>query len=400
MKSFSKYSKMENFKQLLLAIKEKASSYREDTSYNINYTPDTNISLVEYSSICGRLYQSGMYDFEYSDEFYNPEYSEEKQEMYNFKYKIYAPGDIMITNMGIARLNPYKHILYPFIFLAICIFVAMKTGIYILAAYAIPPATAYMIFMFIKMMKLRMFIQDIPSAKIESVAVGLNEIKGTVLETNSIPSPISGIKCVYFRYKKMIKIEDSSETKWETAEIGEYLPEHFYVQQRGKRIAVETKGAVFDLHNKQEYSKTLNTLYYGGHNPNIKYIEENIPVMADVYILGSVITKDYDDELRAYIRDRKTDREYADKFDLNTDRIIDNDEWDSMKTAIEKEFADKMSGLDPNELLKIAKTKDDKMLFISDISEKQILTRLKMFLLADALIAALFVFAFIFIFRR
>lgn len=395
LKKASKYSKQENFKTLLELVRNLSESYVQDEDYNFSYTPGRETSLFEYAGLCCILSNEGMLSFNYPESLINKDYSPEEPSVYDFKYKIYSPGDIIKPKIGIARLNLPGHLLYPPVFLLFILAVSLKTGFLQLFIFSLPAASAYMVYMFLKMLKLLIFVEDIPSAKIESASIGLNEIRGTVLEKNSIPSPVSGLKCAYFKYTKLVRTEEDSKVKWEASEIGEYLPECIFIEQNGKRLEIETKGAVFNLHNRHEYSRKFNCYYQQDYNPDVKYIEENIPVAADIYAMGSIVMKDRAEELRAYMRTKKADFEFVGQFDEDGNRRIDLDEWENMKAAIEKEFADIEGKKDACELLKMIKTKDDGMLFISDISEKQISVRLKAFLFTDVLITAILITLFI-----
>lgn len=400
LKNFSKYSKQENFRSLIEKLKTVSGNFVQNGDYNLSYSPGREMTLNEYAGLLCILSREGMLDFEYPDSFMNESYKTDEPEVYDFKYKIYSPGDILKPEIGIKRLNLAGNLLYPPAFLLFLWAISMKTGFSSLFLYALPAVSAYMIYIFLKILRLLMFNEDIPSAKIESASIGLNEVRGTVLEKNSIPSPVSGIKCVYFKYTKLVRTEEDSKVKWEASEIGEYLPESIFIEQDGKKLEIETKGAVFNLHNRHEYSRKFNYYYLDDYNPDVKYVEENIPVAAEIYAMGSIVTKDRAEELRAYMRSKKADAEFARQFDSDGDKRIDLDEWENMKTAIENEFTEAESRRDACESLKMKKTKDDGIFFISDISEKQVSARLKAFLAADALLAALMITLFIVILRR
>lgn len=401
-KNFSKYSKGENFFKLYHILKEISQNFIEDLNYSENYVEGLFFDLKTYSVISSLLFEKGLYSFSYSENFVNRNKIKDKNDLvYEFKYNIYKPQDIILKRKKkvINRFNLLEIFFIPFgvIFFGLLIFI--RIGKLNISSYLFLLGSLYYIFYFFKVLKLKVFLESIPFSKLESISVGLHEIKGFITDDYSIPSPISGTRCVYFQYKKYKRVKDSDgKTKWQLEHIGEYLPEKFLVQdEQGNRICVKTKNATFHLKNKTVYNNTFYKFFSLDDPKDVKYEEEILPVMSEVFVVGSVVRKDYYREKNDYIKNKKLDKDFMEDFDINKDSIIDQDEWEIAKVNIEKEFERKINERKETENLEIVFSKDDKILFISDISEKTFLKYSNIFLISSLLmVVILIVLIFIF----
>ncbi len=401
-KNFSKYSKSENFFKLYNSLKEFSQNFVEDLNYSENYVEDLFFDLKTYSVISSLLFKKGLYSFSYNKNFVNKDRESDINSLvYEFNYNIYKPQDIIFKKKSISinRFNLLEIFFIPFgiIFFGLLIFI--RVGMLNISSYLFLLGSIYYIFYFFKVLKLKVFLESIPFSKLESISVGLNEIKGFITDDYSVPSPISGTRCVYFQYKKYRKVKDSEgKTKWQLEHIGEYLPEKFIVQDdEGNRISVKTNNATFNLKNKTVYTRTFYKFFSVEDSNDVKYEEEILPVMSEVFVVGSVVNKDYYKEKNDYIKNKKLDRDYMKNFDYNKDDVIDQDEWESAKVNIEKEFERKVNQRKETDSLEIVFSKDDKILFISDISEKTFLKYSNIFLISSLLMAVILI-VLIFIF--
>lgn len=391
LKNFSKYSKSENFLKLKEIFKAKASQFFEDLFYCENFVNELYFDFDTYSLISSLLLESGFYTFSYDSKFYNKEKKEkDENRVYDFEYKIYKPGDILRDRKRklINKLNLLEIFFFPMgILLFIILFFLRMEGVRFLP-YIFFLMVIYYLFYFVKIFKLKIFLESIPFSKIESISVGLNEINGRVCDLNSIPSPISGTKCVYFKYKKFVRVTDSKgNSKWQIEHIGEYLPDLFFVKdEKDNTIGIRTDHATFHLQNKTTYRKTFYNFFSMDEPKDVKYEEEVLSVDSDVFVVGSVVDKNYLLEKTEYIKSKKSDRNFIKKFDTNNDNIIDQDEWENAKNHIEKDFDRILSNRKEHENLEIVYSKDDGILFISDISEKTFIKYANIFLLSSSFV--------------
>lgn len=388
LKDFSKYSKSENFFKFYQSLKNFSSMFFEDLNYSENFVEELFFDFKTYSMISSLLFEKGLYSFEYEQKYIDRGKIKNFNDLvYDFKYNIYKPNDLIFRKkrVPISKFNLLEIFFIPFGIIFFSFLIFFRIGKVNLLSYLFFGGVIYYFISFIKVLKLKLFLESIPFSKLESICVGINEIKGFITDDYSIPSPISGTRCVYFQYKKFRKVKDSEgKTKWQLEHIGEYLPEKFIVQDEyGNRISVNTSNATFNLKNRTVYTKTFYKFFSTEHPGDVKYEEEILPVMSEVFVVGSVVNKDYLKERNEFIRNRKMDKEYMKKFDLNGDDQIDNDEWEKAKNNIEKDFDKSVMERKENENLEIVYSKDDKILFISDFSERTFLKYSNIFLISS-----------------
>ncbi|MEO0280999.1 MAG: hypothetical protein ABIN05_01445 [candidate division WOR-3 bacterium] len=403
LKNFSKYSKSENFFKFYESLKNFSSVFFEDLNYSENFVEDLFFDFKTYSMISSLLFEEGLYSFEYEQKYIDrTKVKENNNLVYEFKYNIYKPNDLIFKKRmsTVKKFNLFEIFFIPFgivFFLILIIFRIEKMN---LLPYVFLGGVIYYLVSFIKVFKLKVFLESIPFSKLESISVGINEIKGFITDEYSIPSPISGTKCVYFHYKKFKKVKDSEgKTKWQLEHIGEYLPEKFIVQdEHGNRISVKTENATFNLKNKTVYTKTFYKFFSTEESGDVKYEEEILPVMGEVFVVGSVVNKDYMKEKNEFIKNKKLDLSYMKNFDLNRDNKIDYEEWEKAKLEMERDFDKKVMERRENENLEMVYSKDDKILFISDFSEKTFLKYSNIFLISSLVMITIFIILIIFSF--
>ncbi len=401
-KEASKYSKMENLNKVIAELKKKSMKYQEDFLYSASFTPDISPSLLIYSSIASFMFENGMYESKYAEEFLNPDFIEsEKNLYYDFKYDIYRPGEISLKTKPVKKMNLFNTAVIPLIpalFVALFVFRTQANVLLMILCFSL---FAYYGFHFFRILKMKLFFESVPFSKIKSMSVGLNEVSGTVLDKNAIPSPISGIKAVYFKYQKFRKEKVKENTEeWKLVEIGEYVPSSFFIESEGDTLEIKTDNSSINLHSSTTYHTTYYTFFCMEDSDKIKYVEEVLPVSSEIFVIGSAVYSDRNKEMESFIKNKKANREFMNKFDEDKNKVIDADEWDKAKSQIEIEFDEKENKKRDHEHLSIQYTKDDNILFISDMSEMSVLKRFNLFIIFSGIIGIIsFIFGIILIWR-
>jgi hypothetical protein len=171
--------------------------------------------------------------------------------------------------------------------------------------------------------KRKQLIENIPTSKIRSLALGLVEITGLVMpfENRILKSPLEQKDCVYYRYLvEEYHTDSKGRGHWSTVEDKkESVP--FYLKDETDSILVDAKEAKIEL-----------SVDFKTQNGNRMYTEWCIEPNNNLYILGTVA-------------------ENESKVEKSANHI---------------------------ENLIIKKGKNEKFYFISDKSEKQILTSFKL----------------------
>jgi len=176
----------------------------------------------------------------------------------------------------------------------------------------------------IKNLKAKKFIEDIPTSKIRSIAMGLVELIGKTAEICRIISPISKTACVYYSYTVEKKVSTQDGYRWkETARVKSDVP--FYLEDETARVLIDPRDVFFDYESRfTDYS----------NDGNLRYREWNILNHEEIFLIGTAEkSRDFlqqsKDDLIMAIRKLKWNQQELMKFDSNKDGKIDLHEWDS-----------------------------------------------------------------------
>ena len=146
-----------------------------------------------------------------------------------------------------------------------------------------------------KRMNTRKIIQDTPSSKIRSMAIGLVEISGKASIDKYLISPFSQSKCVY--YKTLIREYqyNGKSSNWTTIDEKEQrIP--FWLKDETGQVNINPTGAEISIPVKNEYIQHGNALSIGinGINVGIRPINYSnlIPINSDKDFLVNTRTGD------------------------------------------------------------------------------------------------------------
>ena len=169
----------------------------------------------------------------------------------------------------------------------------------------------------IKTMKTKRLVENIPTSKIRSLAMGLAEIYGEVgiAMKNVLKSPFTGKNCIYYKYQVDEYRRSKNRSYWKTIKNGtKGVP--FYVKDNTGKVLVDPTGAWVDipkdttLHSgigKDPPKEVMNFLNkekisfegWFGINKKMRYIEYFIQPKEEVYVLGSAGDNPYVEEATA-----------------------------------------------------------------------------------------------------
>jgi hypothetical protein len=96
--------------------------------------------------------------------------------------------------------------------------------------------------------RIKRLIENLPTSKIRSLAIGLVEIAGEVVprEKKLLRSPISGKDCVYYTYRVEELRSSGKSSHWQTLKSGiESYP--FYLKDETGKVVVEPKEAGIEI---------------------------------------------------------------------------------------------------------------------------------------------------------
>ncbi len=205
-------------------------------------------------------------------------------------------------------------------------------------------------------------IEDIPTSKARSAPQGYVELEGAgkLMDGPPIIAPLSGLPCVWFRYhiEEQITTEHRghTQTRWQTVGRG-VSTEVFWLEDDTGRVAVDPEGAdVTPKHKDVWLSRSLSgginypayiTSFLATHTgPNpYRFTEERINPGERIYALGMLKNvasytnqPTVDEEVRELLRIWKQDQAtLKERFDLNQDGNIDQQEWMLARAAARRE---------------------------------------------------------------
>jgi hypothetical protein len=147
-------------------------------------------------------------------------------------------------------------------------------------------------------------IENIPTSKIRSLAMGLAEIYGQVVKDKFLlKGPFSGDDCVYYKYTIQELRHAKNSSYWATIKKGEERV-NFYLKDETGFVLVDPKGANIDIAKDYEFGsgwgsdppqKVLQFLEangvhhegFFGANKQMRFMESSIEPGDKLYILGT-----------------------------------------------------------------------------------------------------------------
>jgi len=172
--------------------------------------------------------------------------------------------------------------------------------------------------------KVKRLIENIPTSKIRSIAMGLVEIYGEVIPSkdNVLKSPFTNNDCVYYKYSIQELRSSGKNSSWVTIDQGK-AHRLFYLKDETGSVLVDPTGAKIDtpVDNKidssmghdppqaaKDFLASRNIKWEGlffGINKTMKYIESFIAPGDRLYIMGTA-----DDN--PYVKDASTEKSVED----------------------------------------------------------------------------------------
>ncbi|HOL21362.1 MAG TPA: hypothetical protein PLQ41_00710 [bacterium] len=225
-------------------------------------------------------------------------------------------------------------------------------------------------------------IQNIPTSKIRSIAMGQVEIQGTAIADVLLTGPYTKSPCVFFHIIEEHLVRTKDSARWvKDLDVKSDIP--FFVQDDTGSVMVDPSGAETDL-----------PLRYTNIEGNRRYREWNLMDKEPVYVLGTAkrvegIEEKIQSEVERRIQEIIENPEEKIKLDINKDMWIDEKEWEiareKIKEQVKKDFEDVKNNLQqsshniPGHLqnIVIGKGELDRHFLISNKSEKELVNSYK-----------------------
>ncbi len=244
-------------------------------------------------------------------------------------------------------------------------------------------------------------IENIPTSKVRSLAMGMVELSGKAKPSAMLISPFSETKCVFYQYDIQEYRRSGKSSKWVTIASGNSFSCPFYLDDGTGSVLIFPSGSEITLPMDYSFETGLtraipeniiafmekNNISYKSwiFTRHLRFREWFLEPEETVYVLGcakkiEVPQKDIKNELMRRIDALKDDQKKMQELDTNKDGRISNEEWDTAVAKIEKEM---LSGAVSNFSTEncadvcIGAGETDKIFIIADRSEKELLKNLE-----------------------
>lgn len=166
--------------------------------------------------------------------------------------------------------------------------------------------------------RVKRLIENTPTSKIRSIAMGLVEIFGEAFpfKNKILKTPFSQQDCVYYRYSIDELRSSGKNTYWHTIKKGQEKP-MFILKDESGQVLINPKKAHININKKNKFESSLgkdpqngvkqflknkNISFEGflfGINKTMRYIEYFIAVGDKLYIMGTAMDNPYVEEATA-----------------------------------------------------------------------------------------------------
>lgn len=153
-------------------------------------------------------------------------------------------------------------------------------------------------------LKKKRLIENTPTSKIRSLAMGLVEIYGTVISKKTLKSPLTNKDCVYYNYNVQEHRRRGKRSSWVTIRSGTDMVQ-FELKDETDSVLVDPSGAEVSIpedftfetglfkkdppNNIKEFLKKNNLTYEGflGIDKQMKFAESYIAPKDKLFIMGT-----------------------------------------------------------------------------------------------------------------
>ncbi len=119
-------------------------------------------------------------------------------------------------------------------------------------------AGIYLFFRGFGLLRRKRLILDTPSSKIRSASMGLVELSGLAVGPYTLPAPITGVPCYFYRTLAWQWKQSGKSSSWvKVAEESLHVP--FYLDDTTGRVLVDPQGAEMNIHRDfhEEFSNSV-----------------------------------------------------------------------------------------------------------------------------------------------
>lgn len=188
-------------------------------------------------------------------------------------------------------------------------------------------------------LRLKRKIENTPTSRIRSLAMGMVEVKGRARRRYALVSPMSHLPCVFYRLTRYRR--DKNE-RWRVTSVtaSDHVP--FLLEDDTGRVEVDPRQARVRAGTRQEGAPGQMAMSRLASDHTEKWVEETIVEGTQLYILGFAASKKEGQptvrqKVRQALRALKQNPDRLRTFDADGDGHISAAEWDRARAATEEE---------------------------------------------------------------
>lgn len=189
-------------------------------------------------------------------------------------------------------------------------------------------------------LRLRRFVENTPTSRIRSLAMGLVEIQGRAVRRYALVAPMTQGACVWYRLRKYRR---DNRNNWRLTSESDSSHVPFVLDDGTGRVVIDPAGATIKTRTEQTgypgESTMIGASVDGG--PDEKWVEELIYEGTTVYVLGYArpargVGPGLRERTVEVLRRLKLDPQALHRYDANRDGRLDADEWQSAREDAER----------------------------------------------------------------
>lgn len=184
-------------------------------------------------------------------------------------------------------------------------------------------------------------VENTPTSRIRSLAMGLVEVHGLTRRKFALVSPMSHLPCVYYRLRRYRR---DRRNKWRLSHASDSRHVPFYLKDDTGEITVDPRGAAVKPRLRQTGYGSPSELFFSssaGLDRDEKWIEDVIPEGTRLYILGQAKEigqgrPPLREQLLQALRELKRNPQAMKVHDTDGDGIISEAEWGEARRKVEE----------------------------------------------------------------
>lgn len=241
-------------------------------------------------------------------------------------------------------------------------------------------------------------MENMPTSRLRSAAQGYVELEGIarLMEGPPIIAPLTGTRCVWWRFRVEEKRRTGKSDNWVTISSGA-SDDCFELNDGTGKCVVDPEGArVIPNQHRRWYgaspTPSITPALGGGWLraafSSYRYTEDLLLPALPVYALGAFRTQvagpePFDErlDLKELLDKWKHDRKMMDMLDVNKDGRVDQKEWDAARRMAIKKVRDEQiqRAVETPDLNILAKPRDNRPFILSGIPQARLIGRYRLY---------------------